>query len=734
MPLLSWVIDKIPRRFLFFVRLLAGSLLCIVFIQPSATRAEGIKLSNELNYSNSDSKITEKNTNETVTSGLESVKQRYSLDMSRSLYPYLTFNGGAFYQGIDTASTFSETESERKEKMIRPFADLNLESPVFKAGIGVRKTQMEENEIGSPDSMNERDEVNALLGWKPTDLPEMNVRFGNIQTYNNLDTLDSGYKQVNFDTKYNAWKDLRLNYFFNRAETIDDVGNFNIEEQAHNAMADYSHSFFNNRLSLNTGYRTRQTSIAFPGTESVESPVSRSGGFSALDDTPQQGEFAVNNALIDGEKALSTGLDIGLAGDETKLTQMMIDFGFPVSVDKIHLWVDRRLTSIIANSFSWSVYTSPGTISPTEWTLLTVISPASFASIDNRFEIAFPAVKTRFIKIVTRPISISVPNANEFQNIFVTEMEVFTALTGEDALNKNTTLDQNYNLNLNGKLTDRTLLGYNFFYRARKEDLFLQERTEYSSGVYLNHVFNDMFAANTNILRTDNQNAGNDSVNYTFATSLRANYLETLDQTLTYSGLRETNEEWDIERHSLILRTNTKLYRGVNAFLDNGYGIEKTVDDNSEESALVLVGTNIVPNEKIGLNTNYALTKILKTENEDRKLSDSQLDFQVYFTPLSALSFNARVSLVDRDNTATTYQNFSVSWLPFPEGALQLFFIYFEALTPEDNKKDRTLNPSLQWKVSQYVNVNASYSYTQSETDTFTTDTNSFNTILRLVF
>lgn len=710
-----------------------SGLLGLVLL-PTLAAADGITLNNEFNYTTSDSTTTFKDTNETLSGSSETFKQRYNLDLFQSIYPYLTFKGGALYQGTDSTFLSADTEAVRREKLIRPFADLNLESPLVKAGVGVRKTQIDENATGNPDTTNERDEFNSFLGWRPLDLPEVNLRVGNIHSYNNLNTLDSVYRQVNFGTKYTAWRDLRLNYFLNRAETRDDIHASDIVEQAQNAMADYSHSFWNNRLAVSTGYRVRHYATSVTGTASLELPVSRSQGFSALDNNPLQNDFSTNNPLIDGDRTVSTGLDIGLGGDEGKLTQMVIDFGFPVSVDTIHLWVDRRLPAGIVNAFSWSIYISPGTLAPTEWSLWAVKSPAAFAPLDNRFEFSFPAATTRYIKVVTRPISIAVPNTVEFPNIFVTEMETFSARMGTAGLNQNTSLDQDYNLDLNSRVTDRTSLGYHFFFRTRKDDFLLQKRTEYSNGIFVNHTFNEMFVGNTSLLRTESQNAGKDNLNYTFAASLRANYLETLDQTLTYSSLRETDEEENVERNSLILRTNAKLYKGVDAFLDNGYSINKTVVDQNQESVLVRMGTNIVPNEKLTMNTNYTLNRIVRTEILDRKKVDSQLDFQVFLTPLSVLSLTARVSLVERDNKSTTYQNFSVNWLPFPEGALQFFVVYTEDLTPEDNKKERTLNPGLLWKISRHVNLTTAYNHTRSETNTTTTEANSLNALLRLIF
>jgi hypothetical protein len=245
---------------------------------------------------------------------------------------------------------------------------------------------------------------------------------------------------------------------------------------------------------MDTEYRIQYDTFEFPGSATVESPLQRSAGLSSLDNTPEDGPALSSNvALIDGNVIASAGLDIGTAGDQLQLVNIGLDFGFAVDVDQIHVWVDRRLTATVSNSFSWSVYTSPDNLDTSTWTLVATVFPANFATFDNRFEITFPEVNTRFIKVVTSALSPTVPGAGDFPNIFVTEMQAFITLQGVEVDNKQTTINHNYNLNLIGKLSDKTTLGYNLFYRLQEEDPSSDKRTELTNGIYLNHTFNDVF-------------------------------------------------------------------------------------------------------------------------------------------------------------------------------------------------------------------------------------------------
>jgi len=159
-------------------------------------------------------------------------------------------------------------------------------------------------------------------------------------------------------------------------------------------------------------------------TVDVDTKITPTQGLSSIDDTPDDGPaLSVNPALIDGNLVISAGLDIGLGGDESTLTNIGLDLGLPTDILKIQLWVDRRLTAAVSNSFSWAVYTSPDNIDTSTWTQVATLFPAPFDTVENHFDITFPRVTTRYIKVVTRPMSPLVPGAAGFPNIFITEVD-----------------------------------------------------------------------------------------------------------------------------------------------------------------------------------------------------------------------------------------------------------------------------------------------------------------------
>ena len=683
----------------------------------------------EFTYTNSESDTTNKATGEMTSSASSRFKQRYNLDFSKSLYPNLTLVGGTSYDLENATSTSQGTETEAEKKILRPFAKLNLNNPLYKAGLGYKRLQMENKTTGTPATQDFRDEINTILEWKPVGLPEVGLRYKYTHTYDDPETVDSVDKQLAFDSRYTIGSELGLSYFYTATARENNIKGSETLGQNHNGKVDYSHSFFNRRLSLSTAYRINYSIFEFQTAGTVESPLLRDEGLSSLDNTPDEDALDFNLKLINGNVTASAGIDIGLDGDETTLTNIGLNFGLAVDVDKIHLWVDTPLSRLVANSFSWGVYTSSDNIT---WTLHATVS-GTFGTFEKRFEITFSEVNTQYIKVVTLPLNPAVSAEEKYKNIYITEMQAFTTVSGVSFDNKATSIDHNYDLNLRGKLSDKAVLGYNLSYRLREQDPSSKKRTDLANGVNLSYIFNRVFSAGTSFTRTDRMQNDEKSVNDNYAALLRAAYLETLNQTLTYSGTKTTGEDGTSSRNSLFLRTNAKLYRGWSAFLDAGYSWRQPSESAQTTSTIIRSGTNLVPNDKITINMDYQVTKTQQSDGGG-ETSSSRWDTQAFITPFRALSFNARVRMLDQGNSTTTLYNYSANWSPFPDGDLQFFFTFDEALRPEDEQKSRTIAPSLKWALGRHFSLDTSYSLNESETKSQTSESNIFSVELRVIF
>lgn len=697
--------------------------------------ADGVSFRNEFTYTNSTSDVTNEATGQKTTTDFSRLLQRYNLDISRNLFPYLRFATGTYYETTDSTSTTEDVDSDFDEKIIRPYVELSLDNPFYQAGIEAIRTQVEEEGTGLPDNTSKRDELNGSLGWRPVDFPRMNLNVFNIRTHDDLDTVDTSEQLITFDSSYEMAKGLHLDYLYTRNDVEDDLLGLETLDQNHTARADYYRDFFNNRLSLNAAYMYRQRTFEFSGAAGAEIPLLRSAGLSSLDDFPDEGAMDNNPALIDGDTNSSAGIDIGLGGDETTFANIGIDFGFPTNVDKIELWVDRRLTSTVANSFSWDVYTSTDNEEDSTWSLVASVSNAPFGTLDNRFEISFPSVNTRYIKVVVRPLSPTVPDAALFPNIFVTEMEAFRRATEAEEGDEQETVDHSFNVGLRGRLTEQTILGYNFYYRSQEEDPAPDDRTQMTNDFFINHFFNDVFSGASRFSLTDTEEGDEDSMNYDYSASLRARYLETLEQSLTYSWRKDDEEEEGVsDQRTVLLRTIAQLYRGWSAFVDLGHTWDNPADKSQITTRLIRAGTNLIPHHNLTINMHYERSEDRQPEEQGGDSTETNWEVQAFYTLSRTLSFNVQYTVVDREDSKQTLQNYSANWSPFPDGALQFFFSYNESLRPEDDQRERSFGPSIRWTVNPHTFLDVFYTVTEDDSQTETVEGKSLNANVRILF
>jgi len=694
--------------------------------------AEGVNFRTELTYTSSDVDNTNKTTGEKTKSNFYSFDQIYNFDLSKTIYPYLTFAAGTLFELDNQTSKTAGTKIDTEERLLIPFVQLNLNNPLYRAGIQYRRTQRNNQTPNGPNTENVRDEINTSLGWLPSELPSLDLRYSYFHTYNDPKTQDEIQRLLYLASEYTAWENLSFDYSYNRRDTDDRLTNFSTLDQTHFGRVEYSNDFLDRLLSLNTSYRIEYNTLEFSSGGSSEVARQRSQGLFSLDNTPQDGPaLQPNGALIDGDVFASAGIDIGLGGDETTLTNIGLDFGFTTSVDEIRIWVDRRLSTVIANSFSWGIYTSPDNTNNSTWTLVTTVSPAVFGDFENRFEIAFPAVTTRFIKVVTTPLSPAFPGAGAFPNIFVTEMQAFITASTEEQT-KTTSTDQYYDLSLRARLSEKTVVGYNLNLTRQETDPSNDERTRLSNDLYMSHVFNKIFSTNANVSRIDTSENNDDTVSYTYSALLRGNYLPTFQQTLTFSGTNEKEEDDSSNDFSVVLRNNANLYRGWSAFVDSGFNYNRPMaSDTVEKNVLVRLGTNVEPHQKLTFNLNYQLRK----EVEPEKATNSDFNLEAFFIPFRTLSLNARLNVTQRKNAKTrTLQNYIVNWSPFPDGTLQFFFTYTETLRSEENVRQRTIAPGLNWTIGRHIFLEMTYNIVTEESNFQKVEVNTFVSKLRIIF
>jgi len=735
MPWPWWAKDKRISEFALLSILLAVS-ICLA---ADKAGADSLRFRGDWEITTTDSEFTNNATGERIDSSSTRTNQQYNLDFTKNLFPNLTLLGGALYELTNTDTSTDGQDFETDETFLRPFARLDLNTPLYQAGAEYRHTRIDNDFNGDFSTTDKQDSLITFFGYRPVGLPEITVRYNQFHSYNDDDTRDLLEKTWQLESTYNPIDELRLFYFYQRDEDEDRNRDTVSGNQRHTGRIDYSRQFIDNRVSMNTGYQINYNIQELPSTGFADTEISPVAGLFSIDDTPQDGPaLAVNNALIDGLLSVPTGIDIGLGGDETTLTNIGVDLGLPTDINRILLWVDRRLTPAVASSFTWEIYVSPDNLDTSTWNLVATIAAAPFGTFDNRFELLFPTVTTRFIKVVTRPLSPIVPGSGSFPNIFVTEIEPFLRIANVEFIDELETVDHNYNLTLTGRITPRTVLGYDFFYRFREQDLSVlddtDERSELSNGLFLRHTFNPIFSTSARILRTDTDINEQKTVDYTYSASLRAQYIDTFNQTLTFSGTRNEQDDGTDTTNALFLRNNAILLRGWSAFLDLGYTWEDNQLVGEQTTTEVRLGTDFQPHRTltVTLDGRRQTTDVQDPQIED--FTETDYNIQAFYVPFPTISLFGKLSVRDRQDRRNTVQNYSVNWSPFPDGALQFSFAYTETLRPETDSEERSYGPAIDWTISRHLFWEAQYTISQGETDTTETDTNSLRTEFRFIW
>jgi hypothetical protein len=321
-----------------------------------------------------------------------------------------------------------------------------------------------------------------------------------------------------------------------------------------------------------------------------------------------------------------------------------------------------------------------------------------------------------------------------FANIFVTEMQALITESGSSQTTETSVTDQNINLNLRGRLSAKTVVNYNMLYSQQDTDPDNDQRTQLSNSVFLNHTFNNVFSANVNGQRTDVSVLDQDSTNYNYGASLRAVWLPTFDQAITYTGRYEDGELGTAYQDSIFLRSNAILYRGWSAFLDMGYTREETFSGETITSSIIRPGTSLQPHPTLDLNMDFSFKRTEQSSEDIGPSDESKWNVQVLYTPLSNLSFFGKVDGLHRDGDTDTFQQYTINWSPFPDGELQLFFTYNQVLMSENNQKQTVVGPGLTWTIGRHFTLDASYNWTTNDSDIQKIESNIINAELQVIF
>ncbi|MGZ6143729.1 MAG: hypothetical protein ACXWLM_10335, partial [Myxococcales bacterium] len=449
--------------------------------------------------------------------------------------------------------------------------------------------------------------------------------------------------------------------------------------------------------------------------ETLQTPIA---GYSLVETgiaTRDRDKLTPNTAVINGDLTASAGINLGTSAsaptdDYRDIGAQFADAATPVNT--LYVWIDRELTIEVAQAIRFEVWISDDNAS---WAQIPVVKqiPAQFVTLQNRFEITIADTRSRYLKVVAKPVLPSVTTDARFTDIFVTELQ----LSWIQPLPGNRRVDTT-----NGSLLSasaRTLLvpAINL---AHDFSLYLttQQRPQQDTaviwivlnGLSASRQLNETFLASARIARQDADQLRGHEGTFLYSASLAATPLPTLTSSLVYSGQNQHLREGILNTNSLSLFTQATPYQGIGLVGDFSYSIaDNLVHQTLKTDAMTLTAT-LQPHPKLGLSGSFGHSATLSDGGglPHSSLVTNRVDGTITFTPVRALFASVTATRLVQQPFPVTLANATVSFNPFPGGDLQFGGSYNETLDA-DESRTRFFGPFVRWNIRRGTVLNVNY-------------------------
>jgi hypothetical protein len=711
------------------------TLLAVSGILFSESRAEGLSGYLEFDYGKTDSDLTDAGGRKAHTKS-DTFTQIYSLTLEKKFYPNLNFLGSGIFQQRDSSADAEGLKNDTTATTRRPYVGLNLRTPLYFAEVAASRNEDKLKTAGF-SLTTVRDAVISTLYWRPDRFPDLKLQYLwdhlydkerlNVDTINNVFQVTSNYVPV---------ENLRLYYQGTLRNTDLQLKDTSAKETGNNARVNYSNNWWQRRItfSLDYNYNRQDIETTTTGFGELSFPVLPFAGLTALSDIPEHVVLASNPALIDGNLTAGAGINLGLAtpGGDNRLRNMGLDFLVATEINTLYVWVDQNVAQV-ADAFTWRIYTSADN---QNWDLRQVVSPAIYSSTFNRFEVRITNIAARYVKVVTAPLSPTVPFASSFPTILVTELQAEIRRPASEVAGKQSSTFQNGTTEFRAVILESLALTYEFSYTfAKKEPGELQYTV--SNGLSFFRQFDKVFSGRGRIAYENSEEQVGTIKSLQYTVSLTAVPFQTLYHSLLISGREEEVAGKRSASKSIFLYNVAKFYEGIDATLGGGITFQEDDTGRKTTGTQLNTGATFVPNKKVNLTLLYnGTTTVTSGEGLQGDLTrytrGAEADLGI--TPVQTVYLFASYRIdTSTDYTRRNTLNYNLNWSPFPDGTLQLTF-YYNELIQSDDTKERSIVPGMRWYFTPRSYLNLSYQNLKSETPALTTLSNTYSGTVRITF
>lgn len=319
-----------------------------------------------------------------------SLDQQYTLFTSGSPTPTIRYSLSGLFRHL------------RSQTGDGPYLWSNEVSPtgVINWNMGVLDTRAnasyraDRDELGTNRLTNRMASVYTQTTWQT--LPRLYGSLSWAKNVNDLDLLgyDTRSRTMAAGGTYNHRR-LYLNYEYSDYLTHNELDDIDRSSKSHNGRADFGTSLLKRIVSFQTGYQitSRKESERSSATGETLVPLPTMAGLYLADNSPEFDALESAPSLVDGITEIPAG-DYNLVNGTAH--NFGLDFGAPVTVDHLFLYVD----TLDVGTLTWSIWQSSDNLT---WTPVARDVRGTFRSPFWRYEFSFAPVETRYIKLSLTP-------------------------------------------------------------------------------------------------------------------------------------------------------------------------------------------------------------------------------------------------------------------------------------------------------------------------------------------
>jgi hypothetical protein len=621
-------------------------------------------------------------------------------------------------------------ETWSRSTLKRPSLELRWGADPFNADLSYDRNQTEISGTGFSKVTTIVESYQGRLGWKPADLPSLDVFLGRTNDYDvDRDFRDSTVDQISWTSFYNALRTLQVSYRGSYTESKDNLNGVDVKALGNDLWTQYTDRWLHDRASVQASYEISRsdTDIDVSGKGgAVTLQVPPFEGLSLLTDTPQLGALDPNPFLVDGDVFASSGVNIGVppVGGDMRPRNIGLNFFAEAEVNTIWVWIDRnQLPASFVNFYQWSVYTSSDNLT---WTLRAQVGSVPLVEFRTRFEITFPNVRAQFVKVVVNPLTATVaasdPTFPNPDSIDVTEIQAFITqpITAQSRSTSLTSTTQIINTTANVIILRKPQLYYDFSYTKTRSDTSVGPPVSswnLANALNVSQPLSRIFTASGRAARLDMSFENGTGTTYQYTASLDAYPVATLSHNLSYTLIKDEKPEGTTTTNGVSLSNTAQLYTGISAYLNLGYSTQSNFNGTDIKSASLNGVISVVPNRVISvtLGQGFSESRISGLGPEEVTSRSRSTDLSASFSPYQSLYAYGSWSWQKTDVRSDLLQNYNVNWIPFQGGDLVFNFSYNESLSQADDSKSRALNSTVRWNLSPGSFLSFYYSIIKSD-------------------